>query len=90
MNKLAADTVGLVHLEQFQRIKESTLSGGNDKPNATSPELFAEQERKIKARKAQLSFDFDDEEVDEDGAPKRIKIVADPNVANKDVDKAAL
>lgn len=63
-SKLAAETVGLVQLDQFQKIKESTLSGSS--LSERSEEEIAEQDRKIKQRAAKLSFSLDDDEDEED------------------------
>lgn len=59
-SKLAAVTVGLVQLDQFQRIKENALSGSP--VSERSQEQIAEQNRRIKARASKLSFSFDDDE----------------------------
>ncbi len=60
-SKLAAETVGLVRLDEFQKIKSTTLTGACAVQSLT----------KNKPLKSKLSFDLDEEDEEE---PKRIRI----------------
>ena len=80
-SKLARDTVGLVHLEQFQKIRED-LEG--DEKARSEQELQAELERQRKKRQAEaarLSFADEEEAEEELVLPvKRGRLGADPKV----------
>ena len=79
--KLAKDTVGLVHLNQFQKIREDIETEERDGKNKEKEEQ--ERKRKLKQQAAsKLSFEIDElldeEEEVEDG--KRSRLGADPTV----------
>jgi protein FAM50 len=83
--KVAEGTIGLVKLDDFQKIvKESTGEGAASKAaKEPTPEVIEKQKQKIKARTSRLSFNDDSEEEepeDDDTNPlKRVKIRVDPS-----------
>ena len=77
VSKLASETVGLVHLDQFQKIKETSLTTKKDTSGG---------EGRAKVQPARLSFAVDDDEDEEDGdeddgmiLAKRARIMVNPD-----------
>lgn len=75
VSKLASETVGLVHLDQFQKIKETSLTTKKDTSGGAG---------RAKVQPARLSFAVDDDEDEEDGddgmiLAKRARIMANPD-----------
>lgn len=80
--KLAKDTVGLVHLNQFQRIRE-VIEGDEEgeKDGESEAKEREERERKRKQAASKLSFALDEEEDDwESDKLKKSRLGADPTV----------
>ena len=81
--KLANETIGLVKLDDFQKIvKETTGEGSGKNVKGPTAEVLEQQKQKIKARASKLSFDNEsEEELDkEDSNPlKKVRIGADPS-----------
>lgn len=68
-NALKAQTVGLVHLEDFQRIREDLDKQRLEQLQGGQKDLKGgeKKRKKKKADKVKLSFDFDDEDENGDG-----------------------
>lgn len=80
--KLAQDTVGLVHLEQFQKIREDLEGDGQPKSEQELQEELERQRKRRQAAAARLSFaDEEEAEVEEPIFPvKKGRLGADPKV----------
>lgn len=74
--KLAEETIGLVKLDEFQKIvKETTGSADHGAPSGRgpSPEEVEKQRKKLKQRAAKLSFDLEEPEEGADASLENIK-----------------
>lgn len=82
--KLAKDTVGLVHLNQFQKIREDIETEEREGGGKNKEKEEQERKRKLKQQAAsKLSFELDellDEEEPEVNEQKKSRLGADPKV----------
>lgn len=79
--KLAKDTVGLVHLNQFQKIREDIES--EDTKDSGEKDREEMRKRKIQQAASKLSFEVDelvDEEDAQEDTVKKSRLGADPSV----------